>query len=148
MRNPFCIQRAKFETDENAKGIDKHLAMDYMGSSEFEWGALPKSLRRVREQLQSYVMFNYSFKKRPEKVVTVFCKKEQQEFIGDILEQLSEGKLHLQEYCDLSNYVNPETKYRDSDFWWDIDEDWFFWRFTPDFDKKFLDALNEKNTGK
>lgn len=61
-----------------------------------------------------------------------------------ILEKLSEGEFRLQEYCDLGNYVKPESEWRNSDFWWDIDEDWFFWRFTPDFDKKFLDALNEK----
>lgn len=146
MRNPQCIQRAKFETDENAKGIDKYLAMDYMGSAEFECNSLPKSLKRVRSELIHYVLFQYTFKNHPDKTVAVFCKKEQKEFIPDILEKLAENKIRLQEYSGLSGYLEPESKYRETDFWWDIWEDWFFWRLVPNFDKQFIDALNEKNT--
>lgn len=141
MEKPYLIQRAKFDDRPNSKGIDRLLSFDYMGSSEFEWGALPKALKRVRENLADYVQFQYSFKKHPAKVVTVFCKKEQQDLMGDILEQLSEGKIRLKEYCDLDNYVNPTTKYRDNDFWWDIDNDWFFWKMNADFDTKFKSAL-------
>lgn len=141
MKKPYLIQRAKFENRPDKKGIDQLLSFDYMGSSEFEWGALPKSLKRVRENLADYVLFQYSFKKHPAKVVTVFCTKEQQDLVGDILEQLSEGKIRLKEYCDLDNYVVPKTKYRDNDFWWDIDNDWFFWKTNADFDTKFKSAL-------
>jgi hypothetical protein len=147
MKNPYCIQRGKFENREGKKGIDSLLSFDYMGSSEFEWGALPSSLKRVRANLDNYVQFQYSFTKYPSKVVTVFCTKEQQEFIGDILEKLVLRQIMLKEYCDVNEYVNPNQdfkRFNTNDFWWDIDQDWFFWKFNPEFESKFKTALDEK----
>lgn len=143
MEEPYCIQRAKFENRPEKTGIDKLLRFDYMGSAEFEFGALPASLKRVRANLNDYIMFQYSFKKFPSKCVTVYCKKEQYDFIGDILEQLAEKKIQLKEYCDLEGYVNPnkEFSFNRNDFWWDIDQDWFFWKFKPAFDLQFKEAL-------
>lgn len=145
MEKPYCIQRAKFDNNRpDKKGIDRLLQFDYMGSAEFEFGALPASLKRVRKDLNNYIMFDYSFKKFPSVSVTVYCKKEQYDFIGDILEELSEGKLRLKEYCDLRGYVNPkkEHSYNRNDFWWDIDQDWFFWKKTKNgFDDQFKEAL-------
>lgn len=146
MEKPYCIQRAKFDNSHkpDKKGIDKLLQFDYMGSAEFEFGALPASLKRVRKDLNNYIMFDYSFKKFPSVSVTVYCKKEQYDFIGDILEELSEGKLRLKGYCDLQGYVNPkkEHSYNRNDFWWDIDQDWFFWKKTKNgFDDQFKEAL-------
>lgn len=148
MKNPYCIQRGKFENREGGKGIDSLLIFDYMGSYEFECGALPSSLKRVKANLDNYVQFQYSFTKHPSKVVTVFCTKEQQDFIGDILEKLLLRQILLKEYCDLKEYVIPSSK--DSkyniynDFWWDIDQDWFFWKFNPEFESKFKTALDGK----
>jgi hypothetical protein len=142
MIKPDLIQRAVFYKKEG-KGIDSILRFDYMGSSEFEWGALPKSLKRVRANLGEYVQFQYSFKNFPEKTVTVLCTKEQQGFVGDILEGLVERKFRLKEFCDLNGYVDPkENSYNKSDFWWDIEHDWFFWKSNPEFDVEFRKALD------
>jgi hypothetical protein len=147
MENPYCIQRGKFENRKEKQGIDSLLIFDYMGSSEFEFGALPSSLKRVRANLDNYVQFQYSFTKYPSKVVTVFCTKEQQEFIGDILEKLVLRQILLKEYCDVNEYVNPNKdfkRFNTNDFWWDIDQDWFFWKFNPEFESKFKIALDAK----
>lgn len=50
-RLPSLIQRVRFNKDSNehGTGIDRLFAFDYMGSSEFEWGALPKALKLMRE---------------------------------------------------------------------------------------------------
>jgi len=34
---------------DDKEGVDAYFAFDYMGSSEFEWGALPKALRDMRK---------------------------------------------------------------------------------------------------
>ncbi len=144
METPYCIQRAKFENRNDRTGIDSLLRFDYMGSAEFEFGALPASLKRVRNNMNDYIMFQYTFKKYPakSKSVTVFCKKEQYDFIGDILEQLAENKIRLKERCDLADWLNQkESSYNRNDFWWDIDQDWFFWKFTPTFDFQFKETL-------
>jgi hypothetical protein len=44
MENPYCIQRGKFKNREGKQGIDSLLIFDYMGSSEFEFGALPSRM--------------------------------------------------------------------------------------------------------
>ena len=141
MKKPYCIQRAKFSNNEDKNGVDKILRFDYMGSAEFEFGALPSSLKRVRDNISNYVQFQYSFTKYPTKVVTVFCKKEQQDFIGTYLEQLADRELSLKSYCDLDKFIKGDDSYHNNDFWWDIDQDWFFWKFTPEFDLKFKDAI-------
>jgi hypothetical protein len=144
MQNPYLIQRAKFKDSDNnpsAKGIDKLLRFDYMGSAEFEFGALPKSLKRVRADIFKYVKFEYFFKNYSSNYknsVTVFCKKEQKEFMPDILEQLAENKIRLKERCDLSQYLKEENG---NDFWWDVDNDWFFWKINPIFAKNFQEEL-------
>jgi len=48
---PYLVQRINFRDIplENKKGIDKYFKFDYMGSSEYEWGALPEALKKARE---------------------------------------------------------------------------------------------------
>lgn len=48
----WLVQRMEYLADYPIlfnKGIDKWFDLDYMGAAEFEWGAIPKSLRRIRE---------------------------------------------------------------------------------------------------
>ena len=146
MKHPYLIQRAKFQDKPHPTdtGIDKILSFDYMGSSEFEWGALPKSLKRIRQDIDYYIQFQYSFTKHPAKVVTVFCTKQQQEFVPQILELLSEDRIWLKETCDLPKYISGDVSYPTNDFWWDIENDWFFWKFNPEFDLKFKSSLVNK----
>lgn len=143
MKNPYLIQRGKFQNREDKKGIDSLLSFDYMGSSEFEYGALPSSLRRVRENLSKYVQFHYSLKKYPNKFITVFCRIEQEDFIGDILEKLASREIRLKEFSAFDSYIKDDGYFKDKfDFWWDIDQDWFFWKSNPEFDIKFREKLN------
>lgn len=54
---PYLIQRCEFKTDRTSKplsdsdieGFDSLISLDYMGSSEFEWGTIPKALRTLCE---------------------------------------------------------------------------------------------------
>jgi hypothetical protein len=53
LRKPYLIQRANIVkplSPKNQAGkvtLSKSVSFDYMGSSEFEFGALPKSLKRL-----------------------------------------------------------------------------------------------------
>lgn len=143
MEKPYLVQRAKFSKDErlSKKGIDRILDFDYMGSSEFEDGSLFRSLTRIREDLKDYEYFQYTFKKNSDKVVTVFSKKENQDVICFILEQLADREIRLKEYCDLDAYIKGDEHYRNNDFWWDIDNDWMFWKSNAEFEAKFKIAV-------
>lgn len=47
---PSLVQRLKVREfpRPDGKGVDRHFSMDYMGAAEFEWGALPSTLRELR----------------------------------------------------------------------------------------------------
>jgi hypothetical protein len=46
----YLVQRVSTKTEPFAgdKGFDQFFSLDYMGSSEFEWGAIPDALKRIR----------------------------------------------------------------------------------------------------
>ena len=47
---PTLIQRVlrRREVSELSKGVDRLFEFDYMGRSEFEWGAIPQALKAMR----------------------------------------------------------------------------------------------------
>lgn len=140
IRDVCLIQRAKFaDRSEWKKGIDSILEFAYMGSSEFEWNALPSALNTLRE-LQS----NYTYMDVPMrgKVVTVYCHNDHKSLIKGILENLADGKYRLQEYSDFDNYMAaaPMMPCR-HDFWWDIDNNFMFWKKDVEFEKKFKSVI-------
>ena len=50
-RKPYLVQRCYAKTNSNGhKGVDALLSFDYMGSSEFEFGALGTASRAMRKQ--------------------------------------------------------------------------------------------------
>jgi len=49
MSKPYLIQRVmRKEKESDRTGVDQYFRFHYMGSAEFEFGALPKSLERMR----------------------------------------------------------------------------------------------------
>lgn len=135
------IQRAKFENRDYKKGIDSIVHFDYMGSSEFEWGALPESLGKIRDLINDYTYLDVPIK---DKVITVFCKDSQKSEVKQYLTELSENKWHLQEYSDFDNYVNPQFMKSRTDFWWDISNHLMFWRKDNEFESKFKTIIATK----
>ncbi len=146
MIRPYLIQRAKFE-NRSGKGIDTLLGFDYMGSAEFEWGALPKALQRTRENEKEYVQFEFTFENFEDKPIMILCKESDKDELPKILDQLADRELRLKGYCDLDAYLKGNKDYRTSDFWWDIENDYFFWRSNEEFNNKFKDTLFLANTG-
>ena len=135
------IQRAKFENRDFKKGIDSIVHFDYMGSSEFEWGALPESLGKIRDLINDYTYLDVPIK---DKVITVFCKDSQKSEVKQYLTELSENKWHLQEYSDFDNYINPQFMKSRTDFWWDISNHLMFWRKDNEFESKFKTIIATK----
>jgi hypothetical protein len=51
MSDFYLVQRleSKSAPHNPSNGFDGYFSLDYMGSSEFEWGAIPKALKAMRE---------------------------------------------------------------------------------------------------
>lgn len=131
---PYLVQRGKFGDRDYKQGIDSILLFDYMGSSEFEWGALPKSLGRIRDKIQLYGFIDTNING---KAITVFCSQDQKSEVDEYLERLA-NNCYLKEYSDFDNYVADKPIFKSkTDFWWDIDNDIMFWRKNNEFELKF-----------
>jgi hypothetical protein len=129
------IQRAKFENRDYKKGIDSIVHLDYMGSSEFECGALPESLGKIRDLINDYTYLDVQIK---DKVITVFCKDIQKSEVKQYLTEFS------QEYSDFDHYINPKFMKSRTDFWWDISNHLMFWRKDNEFESKFKTIIATK----
>lgn len=140
----YLVQRGTFRTEiNNSKHseLDKNIQFDYMGSAEFEWGALPKSYNRILDNVgEYYIHIHPDIKNANDVPLLVFCtdagweeiKRSLSEFI-----QLNNPKqvsgYRLKEwisFADRHYQVGPPKsrwdKVNEDNFWWDIDNDFFF----------------------
>lgn len=140
MFNLWLIQRGKFKDikENEITGIDNLISFDYMGSSEFEWGALPKSLKRMLWGKDSdYFGFiemddiKISVSKNNKRTanVVVYGNTNKSEDIKEAVRHLSVHKYDYKEFCDFPEWFN-NNRDRDArnNFYWDIDNDYMvFW---------------------
>lgn len=150
MKAPYLVQRAKFK--ENGIGsIDDVMRFDYMGSAEFEFGALPKSLKRMTSSADKLSVYEFihcvsGTTKKPLYVISV--GEVHDDYLEHIL-LMSKGELRLKEcshFDDAIKGVNfhgePITKnsWDHCDVWWDIENDIMF-AFGDVEIKRVLDSL-------
>jgi hypothetical protein len=145
----YLIQRGIIQDNPNKVGIDSIIQFDYMGASEYEWGALPSSLDRIRENINDYTYLDVPING---KTISVFCKDEQKSDVKTYLEEISNGKMRTKLGSHFDQYVNPterdmkwQSKYPlKINLWWDIENDIIFWAKNPDFEVKFKTIINSK----
>lgn len=138
----YLIQRANFENRDHKQGIDSILSFDYMGSSEFEWGALPKSLKRIRNEHDDYIYLDIPIK---DKIITIFCKNDHKNEANQYLTSLSENKWHLKEFSAFDSYIKNDGYFKDKfNFWWDIENDLMFWKKNNEFEIKFKRSIKNE----
>jgi hypothetical protein len=144
MHKPYLIQRAKIRTPlaESDARLSKAVGFDYMGSAEFEFGALPQSIKRIGANFNQWQCRLVNEIKEKEKTLRVYCALDDEEF-----EQYKEYLLQLRypkQYGDLytKESVNFEADWKfysdfsRVDFWWDIKNDVMF-----SFKKEFMNRL-------
>lgn len=142
IKTPWLIQCATFH-NSTRPGIDSILRLEYMGAAEFEFGAKQQSLQRVREDIENYVYFTLQFDgtEQPTKVVTVFAPAKFQIEVTEIISGLSKGSYQLKEYCDFKNWIKPSYLKNYSDFYWDLENDFMFWKHNSEFEAKFRELI-------
>lgn len=132
IKSPYLIQRAEIVTPLAPKTtiLSNAVSLHYMGSAEFEFGALPKSLRRMQADLSKLVL-----RKVPEIMDGEACLhvlsfmsdeefEEYKEYLCMMRDPFHTNKIRTKESHRFnSDYVG---KYEKSDFWWDIRNDLMF----------------------
>lgn len=142
--NPYLIQRARINTPLTKAGerLSNAVHFDYMGSAEFEFGALPKSFRRIQQKrplLKLRKIEDIKSGELPLRVLSTMTDEEFAEYT-EILKTLraSDRKIRTKEMTYFNEDYKPFSDndiYR-IDFWWDVCNDAMF-----TFHKQFANRL-------
>lgn len=130
MKTPYLIQRLNFK-EAKSGSFDDVLQCDYMGSAEFEWGGLPKSLKEMTKVCDSFKVKD--FKKitnyKNQRFCIISTKEKSLSYFSEYFEKLLFDKLLLKENTFLKENVSgidgfnnkPISIYNTVDAWWDIE---------------------------
>lgn len=138
------IQRGRFSVQEWKKGVDNVVRFDYMGSSEFEGGALGASLRFIRNNLKEYDLTIQQVSAYGKQTrYFLFGPKGKEEEIAESIKQVALNKIYLMEVtyfdaaCGNTNWLTPSSL---PNLWWDI-KNHFIWWLPHELQDKFITAL-------
>jgi len=134
----WLIQRGFFvsntrENEQSDLSFDTSIRLDYMGSAEFEWGAIPKAYRRLMHHFEEYETVHTGISSLDGDELVLFCNKDHTEEILRMVKEYIDSPYSLKEYSDLeevpnSSKANSSYRSRRTDFWWCIDvEDYGDW---------------------
>lgn len=148
----WLVQAGVFKDNiQEITGRNSIIDLNYMGSSEFEWGALPSSTERMLINIDFYDTFEFPEYKNPDgESLIVYAPKMFIDHIVSIVDELAQGKnYHLKEYCSLNRYLNGEQTYEYADFWWDIENDFyiFFGEEKKELVLQAQKAMRERSIG-
>lgn len=123
----FLVQRGTFKN--HIQTVTKRsdlINFDYMGSAEFECGALPQSTIRMLTNIQFYDIISFpQYVNFAGEELKVYGPKMFISHIKEILDNLALDTIHLKEYCGLSEYLQSQTGDQLPNFWWDIENDFY-----------------------
>lgn len=142
IRTPYLIQRAEIKTPlaESTSRLSQAVSFDYMGSAEFEFGALPKSFRRIESAADKWICRVVEDIKEGETSLRVWSSFSDEEFEAYkvFLMQLRYPKdgnrLRTKEGVRFDH--DYKSSYSKTNFWWDIDNDVMF-----GFNKNFMNRV-------
>jgi hypothetical protein len=128
----YLIQRGNFNKDGNGlTGRDGVVDLDYMGSAEFEFGAIPRSFRRIMHDFNNYIYTPTGIYTKENNELILFSNQDSSNEIVDGLISFIRNPYHLKEYSELEKIPNSsvsDTGYNKlgTDFWWCIElyKDW------------------------
>jgi len=126
---PYLVQRVSRRESprDTSKGVDKHFSFDYMGSAEFEFGALPEALKRMRVRVDRLNLLKISSPQEGVKRLWFLGEPEYlPQAVALLRDQLGPQKTFLKErtYMKDSMVAEPlvgESRSRKFDAWWALD---------------------------
>lgn len=142
LKKPHLIQRVMLKKDPPPNAtVDQTFSFEYMGSSEYEWGALPESLKRITKNFSDYQVIETTIKDcRGESLYLFIPVNIPSGEYAKYLTQIINNQIRLKESSYLDYAVSgkglfgeplkPESIFERVKVWWDIDNDiWFTFGF-------------------
>ena len=139
---PYLVQRVQrnlYPASVTAKGVDHFFTFDYMGSSEFEWGALPNALKAMRACSTVISKPIIDRMSRPDAVVVSAtahyvgpeeCEADAMAFFSDQLKPAGSRVARLKEHSGLcDSYTGLNVYNRSVIGWWALtDAPWILFK--------------------
>ena len=144
IRTPYLIQRAEINRPLTPASVRLSQAVnfDYMGSAEFEFGALPQSFRRIEAMADSWKCRLVPEIMEDEialRVWSAFTDEEFEEYKDYLLRLRNPGSNPIRTKEGVRFEAGrKKSTYSNTDFWWDIDNDVMF-----GFDKTFMKRVGD-----
>lgn len=122
----YLIQRGKvnkFGDEYNTYAVFDFVNLDYMGSSEFEWGALPKSLNHIYQNKDKFILKESDIQSADGRKLFLFCHKDNYDYVENTFKHHIENNVRTKEYTDIKRAFKPlnEKDKSEVNFWWDIE---------------------------
>lgn len=123
----WLIQRGTFKENGQAltgpKGV---VRLDYMGSAEFEFGAIPKAYRRLMYHFSEYDIFPTEIYTPENGSLVLFCREKYASDVIHGIQDFIKTPYSLKEFSELEKLPTAKSSdisidYRRSNFWWCID---------------------------
>jgi hypothetical protein len=130
VNKPYLIQRAKIAQPlkKDTKRLSEAVDFDYMGSAEFEFGALPRSFRRIEKNLALFTKRTISTIAQGDVPLQVWSYLSDSQF-AEYTEWLTALRKTSQIYTKEPTHFEIDRAYRryiNTNFWWDIENDVMF----------------------
>lgn len=120
-------------SDDGMKLIDDIFRFDYMGSAEFEWGAVPKALQKIAKSIKSYttISFDAETKSGNKKMVHAICDSESCDIVKERIlkwayDEMGANRGFTKERVCISENIDESKYSREVCGWLELDNGFFF----------------------
>ena len=141
VKRVYLVQSGKFRLNANPEknALDKYINWTYMGAAEFEIGSdsefpntnnpLCIALKRMTKYEKEYEFFTIdSIKEYTTHPLVVYCRKEDIVTLVPIIKKMAQNKHQTKRgtgfYAHIT-YAPTDKFYSDTNFWFDIENDFF-----------------------
>lgn len=170
MNKMYLVQRGKFNdisklviNGDNYKDslfgypTEGLIYLDYMGAAEFEWGALPKSAKRMAKYKDEYKIFDSGLKSIGGVPLMIYCLEKDLEGIKEQIKDFLKEKAQVDKICSSYRTKEPimleysmleyfnKNQFRPHNipnFWWDINNDWMMFLGATDRQNIFKERVS------
>jgi hypothetical protein len=142
----FLVQRleARAEHDPSRAGFDGYFSLDYMGSSEYEWGAVPKALKSFREYTDLVIRaYDFELEGLTRPVYFVGEAKTLDAKFKDFVFWATHPRhpFNCQERSDFDEvFAGTQRKWSTTNAWWSLADD-VAWSLDSEIAKSLLAGL-------
>ena len=129
-RNPFNfgggIKNGGLSEDA-MKLLDPVFSFDYMGSAEFEFGAIPQCFQSMAKNIKEYSTHELVINKMP---VYVICKTDEAGLVDDRIKELAKDKIHCKGWTAFNQALGLSKFQKKEDCrtigWLELDNEFMF----------------------